>query len=368
MANTPLKITQDPFVPLNSLVLITGVNGLIASHVADQVLAAGYRVRGSVRSKARCAWVESFFTARYGANRIEVVEVPDITAPGVWNAQVAGVSAVIAVAGCCWIADKDVAKGVNEELKCLYGLLHAAKTYTDTVKAFIYTSSSWAAYTPKVGVPVRTLTEESWNHEAVALAADKNVPDEGKVKGYTPFMAIKVKVEEAMWDWVAREKPKFTFNSILISTVIGPILDPGSQQGSTAGLVRALYNGGPKEAIDFVEGLGSGPHIDARDSGRLYLGVLVSGLNASRVYGFAGRLNWKQALDILKELYPEKKDWLELSTSYECDEYEIQSDIPLKLLRVVGQERWTSLRESIKDAAVGFVSTGQSSAETPRVD
>lgn len=56
------------------------------------------------------------------------------------------------------------------------------------------------------------MTEESWNHEPVALAEDSIIPD--AEKGLAPFMAIRVKVEEAMWDWVAREKPEFTFNAI----------------------------------------------------------------------------------------------------------------------------------------------------------
>ncbi|KAK3948380.1 NAD(P)-binding protein [Pseudoneurospora amorphoporcata] len=361
MANIPLKITtQDPFIPLNSLILVTGINGLIASHIADQLLAAGYRVRGTVRNKSRCAWVEPFFTSRYGAaNRLELVQVPDITAPGIWDAHVAGVSAVITVAGVAWLDDRDVPKAVNQELKCLYGLLHAAKTAgSDTVKAFIYTSSLWAAYTPKVGAPAGTLTEKSWNQEAVALAEDPSIPD--AEKGLAPFMAIKVKVEEALWDWVAREKPTFTFNAMLISTVIGPILDPENQSASTAGWVRALYDGKPKQALEVMATLGPSWFIDARDVGRLYLGVLVSGLTGSRVYGFAERFNWKQPLDIFKDLYPEREELVELPGSYQCDESQVLADISLSLLRAIGQERWTSLEESIKDAAESFVSTGQS--------
>ncbi|KAK3497408.1 uncharacterized protein B0T23DRAFT_82767 [Neurospora hispaniola] len=356
MANTPLKITQEPFIPFDSLILVTGVNGLIASHIADQLLSAGYRVRGTVRNKARCAWVEPFFTTRYGVNRIEVIEVPNITAPGIWNAHVAGVSAVITVAGVAWLDDRDVPKAVNEELKCLYGLLDAAKMHSNTVQAFIYTSSSWAAYTPKVGIR-RTLTKESWNHEAVALAEDSGIPD--AEKGLAPFMAIKVKVEKALWDWVAREKPTFTFNAMLISTVTGPILNPDNQAASTAGLIRALYNGKPKEALDVMPTFGPQSSIDARDAGRLYLGVLVSGLTGSRVYGSAEQFSWNQTLDILKELYPEKKDWVKLPSSNQIDETAIPVDIPFSLLRAVGQVGWTGLKESIKDAAESFAPTGQ---------
>jgi nucleoside-diphosphate-sugar epimerase len=34
----------------NELVLVTGIGGYVASHVADQLLKAGYKVRGTVRS------------------------------------------------------------------------------------------------------------------------------------------------------------------------------------------------------------------------------------------------------------------------------------------------------------------------------
>ncbi len=42
-----------PAIPKDSLVLVTGVNGYIASHIADQFLEAGYRVRGTARSASK---------------------------------------------------------------------------------------------------------------------------------------------------------------------------------------------------------------------------------------------------------------------------------------------------------------------------
>ncbi|KAH7634577.1 hypothetical protein B0T09DRAFT_378448 [Sordaria sp. MPI-SDFR-AT-0083] len=313
MANIPLKITQDPFIPLNSLILLTGINGLIGSHIANQLLSAGYRVRGTVRSKSRCTWVKPFFASRHGANRLELIEVPNFTIPRIWKAH-------------------RRFKAVNEDLKILYGLLHASRTAagSNTVKAFIYTSSSWAAYKPKAVVAARMMTEESWNHEAVVLAEDSIIPD--AEKGLAPFMAIRVKVEEAMWDWSA----------------------------STARLVRDLYDGKQKEVLDFIPILGPAWAIDARDAGRLYLGVLVSGLTGSRVFGSAGRFNWKLPLDIFKDLYPKRKDWMELPGSYQYEESEIQADIPLLLLGAVGQEGWTSLKDSLQDAVERFGSTGKS--------
>lgn len=110
MANISLKITQDPFIPLNSLILLTEINGLIVSHIANQLLSAGYRVRGTVRSKSRCTWVEPFFASRHGANRLELIEVPNFTIPRIWKAHVACVSAVISGVGTASFADRDVSK------------------------------------------------------------------------------------------------------------------------------------------------------------------------------------------------------------------------------------------------------------------
>jgi nucleoside-diphosphate-sugar epimerase len=44
-----------PAIPKGSTVLVTGVNGYIGSHVADQLLLAGYRVRGTTREASKAA-------------------------------------------------------------------------------------------------------------------------------------------------------------------------------------------------------------------------------------------------------------------------------------------------------------------------
>lgn len=46
---TPLNPKMAPAIPKDSLVLVTGINGYLGSHVADQFLEAGYRVRGTTR-------------------------------------------------------------------------------------------------------------------------------------------------------------------------------------------------------------------------------------------------------------------------------------------------------------------------------
>jgi nucleoside-diphosphate-sugar epimerase len=62
-----------------SLVLITGISGLIGAHVANQALAAGYKVRGTTRDVKRNAWLQELYDKRYGAGKLELVEMKDMT-------------------------------------------------------------------------------------------------------------------------------------------------------------------------------------------------------------------------------------------------------------------------------------------------
>lgn len=80
----------DPAVPYGSLVIVSGVTGFIGSHVADQALAAGYRVRGTTRSRSKGNWVEDHFQGKYGLDMFELVEVPDMEAKGAFDYVVEG--------------------------------------------------------------------------------------------------------------------------------------------------------------------------------------------------------------------------------------------------------------------------------------
>lgn len=69
---------QNSTLPEGSLILVTGVNGFIGSHVADQILLAGYRVRGTARDAKKSEWITTFFDGRYGKGKFELVEVKDL--------------------------------------------------------------------------------------------------------------------------------------------------------------------------------------------------------------------------------------------------------------------------------------------------
>src|SRR3569833_2593594 len=72
-------------------VLISGANGYIAGRTVEAFLQAGYHVRGTVRSLKSAKSLQSVLS-RY-SERLEKVEVPDITATGAFDDAVKGVTA-----------------------------------------------------------------------------------------------------------------------------------------------------------------------------------------------------------------------------------------------------------------------------------
>lgn len=85
-------------LPKGSLILVTGVNGLIGSHCADQALQHGYKVRGTSRSLEKNKWLVEVFEEKYGKDAFELVEVKDMQRAGAFDQAAQGCSAVVHVA------------------------------------------------------------------------------------------------------------------------------------------------------------------------------------------------------------------------------------------------------------------------------
>lgn len=73
-----------------SLVLVTGANGYIASHIVDQLLQLGYKVRGTVRTEAKGKWLKEYADLKYGQDKLELVIVPDMGTKGAFDEAVKG--------------------------------------------------------------------------------------------------------------------------------------------------------------------------------------------------------------------------------------------------------------------------------------
>ena len=80
-----------PEIQPGSIVVVTGVSGLIGSHVADPLLKKGYHVRGIVRDIEKSKWLsEDFEKQQYKDSKFELVSVPDLGAEGCYDEALKG--------------------------------------------------------------------------------------------------------------------------------------------------------------------------------------------------------------------------------------------------------------------------------------
>ena len=77
-------------IPKGSLVLVTGVNGFIGSHVADQLLNAGFKVRGTTRDEGKAEMMCETFHKKYTKDAFETIIIPDMSADDAFNEAVKG--------------------------------------------------------------------------------------------------------------------------------------------------------------------------------------------------------------------------------------------------------------------------------------
>lgn len=83
---------HDSTLAPGAAILLTGVNGFIGSHVADQLLRAGYSVRGVARNPAAASWMTDYLDKKYGEGKFQVLGITDFTAPGAFDSALKGIS------------------------------------------------------------------------------------------------------------------------------------------------------------------------------------------------------------------------------------------------------------------------------------
>jgi nucleoside-diphosphate-sugar epimerase len=71
-------------------VLISGANGYIGSHIAEQLIKHGYRVRGTVRNVASQQWLQEYFDKTHGTGKFEMIQVEDLSKAGAFDQAVKG--------------------------------------------------------------------------------------------------------------------------------------------------------------------------------------------------------------------------------------------------------------------------------------
>lgn len=295
---------DNPVLPPGSTILVTGVNGFIASVVADVLLSHGYNVRGTVRDTAKHAWMAWHFEQKHGAGRFELVHVADISAPGAFDAamhRVTGVAHVAAILN----QDPDPNNVVPPSLEAINSILESAAK-TPSVKRFVLTSTAMTVRSVDSKDPV-VLTQASWNETSVERAW-KPPPYEPE-RGLDVYGAAKVATEKAMWKFVEERKPGFVCNSVLPALTFGRLLSPEHQgTPSSTQLVAALFKGDMQVLAHMTSLIKSFGYSDNDDVAHLHLaGLIHPDVQGERLWAYDKSYHWNDLLAIFRKNFPDRQ-------------------------------------------------------------
>ncbi|KAF2852396.1 NAD(P)-binding protein [Plenodomus tracheiphilus IPT5] len=344
---------MDPKLPFSieprSTIFVTGVNGLIGSHIVDQLLQRGYNVRGAVRGVEKNTWLKEYFDQKYKDAGLELVEVKDMTIEGCYDGVVNGTDGFIHVAspiGDLTDAKSAIAIGISGALNAL-----KACAKTPSVKRFVFTSSSLAATFPKPNIEF-SINETSYNEEAIK-AVEK---DPSTKNGLHLYSAMKTETEKAAWKWIKEKNPQFVFNTILPNANFGPLLVPEHQgYPSTIEWARVAWTG--EYLKEHAAHIAPQWFISPVDTALLHVAALIySDIKGERLFGFAETWNYNQILETFKELYPERQ-FAENLEGVGVDCMTVPNERAEEVLRWVKGSGWdglvTSLGEMSRSWALG---------------
>ncbi|KAF7977686.1 hypothetical protein HWV62_2932 [Athelia sp. TMB] len=294
-------------LPDDSLVLVTGANGFIASHVVDAFLAKGYRVRGSTRSASKLAPLQEFWGAKYGPGRFQIAVVEDMAIKGAYEEALKDVAGVIHVAASfpSTAAESlaNPALTIDPMVNGTRYILQSAAAQP-TVKSFVLTSSSFAAIFREMNT-VYDLDENSWNHESVEKAY--SLPMSDPLKFMHIYAAGKTLAEQAAWKFYNEEKPGFIMNSVIPNFTIGPPVGPERPRSSSLMVSTAV--GGDMSGLKTLRPLKAEWFVDVRDAASLHVHALISPQLSSggiRIWAVSAPFNGNDILHVLRELHPDK--------------------------------------------------------------
>ncbi|KAF2660434.1 NAD(P)-binding protein [Lophiostoma macrostomum CBS 122681] len=284
-----------------SLVFVTGVNGLVGSHIVDQLLSRGYNVRGAVRNVEKSQWLKEYFDSKGYEAKFDLVSVPDMTTEGCYDEVVKGAAGIIHVASPLNGDDPNIAipLAVNGALNAL-----TAASKANSVKRVVYTSSSIAATYPRPN-EVFEINDQSWNEEGVEKGW-KN--EEGEAKGWNIYAALKTEAEkQACWKWVQENKPSFNFVSVLPNCNFGKVLVPEKQgEPSTIAWAKSAFTG---QGFDRLKRVVTAQYfVSNQDCALVHVSALIhEDVKNERLLAFAEPYNWTKVLGVYKGLYPERQ-------------------------------------------------------------
>eukprot|EP00916_Digyalum_oweni_P002535 GHVL01004646.1.p1 GENE.GHVL01004646.1~~GHVL01004646.1.p1 ORF type:complete len:398 (-),score=56.39 GHVL01004646.1:2401-3594(-) len=249
---TSLGILPSP--EPNDLIVVTGANGLVASHCIKVLLQSGYTVRATVRDPNDP--VKTSFLKQLGdPKKLQLVQ-GDLQKYAGWEDVISeGVTHVLHVASPLpvkkYMSEKEVVRPAVE------GTMNVLKACSKckSVKRVVLTSSMAAVESAELLKIGRTLTDKDWGDETSSSAS--------------PYQKSKIIAEREAWRFVKDNKVHFEMVAINPAVIIGPILSDSQKWSSPMEVVQRLMDDKLCRSIGLPDI--SFCYVDVRDVARTHI-------------------------------------------------------------------------------------------------
>ncbi|KAJ4004010.1 hypothetical protein NW766_011866 [Fusarium irregulare] len=336
MSSTPTAI------PPGSWVLVTGATGFVASHVTGQLLQRGYKVRGTVRDESKAQWlIDDHFKSYADSGSYELVTVSDISAAGAFDEAVKGVSAVAHIASILSF-DPNPNNVVPQTVAGVTSILKSASSEA-SVTRFAFTSSIAAtvSLTPdQDGV----IDRNSWNELAVKMAWSP--PPYEASRAMLVYAASKVAAEQALWKYVADNKPRFVTNVVSPSGILG---EPLHDRHATAygNWIYAIFT----EKVEMIDSFQSAFFVDVQDVALIHVAAILDPeVREARLQSWGHKAHYNDFLPILQELRPGRSFIPAYPETFHLKLSTDQSESAALLEKWASQDSWKPLKQIIIEA------------------
>lgn len=261
---------------MSDLVLVTGSSGYIASTIVRDLLADGYRVRGTVRNPNKIEELDYLRKLPGAAERLELVAA-DLLTPGAFDKHVEGCAAVMHTASPYKVDVKNPQQDLVEPaLLGTRNVLDAALR-SSSIRRVVMTSSM-AAITDEPD-EAQLLTEADWNTKS---SLERN-----------PYYYSKTVAEREAWAIVERSKPAWDLVVINPFLVVGPSLTPALNPSNQvfADILSGVYPG----IMNIVWGF-----VDVRDVAQAHLLAMKTRSASGRYICAGARASMRDVVNLLR--------------------------------------------------------------------
>ncbi len=284
----PSGFRSGPKAP--GTVLVTGASGFIAKHVVLELLNAGYRVVGSLRSESRRDEVRDAVRPHLSSTddldqRLRFVTL-DLDKDEGWLGAMSGVDVLMHTASPLPMGQpRDEKELIRPAVDGTLRALRAA--FAAGVRRVVLTSSSAAVTNRAPATGKQRFDESDWS--------DPTWP------GMTPYTKSKTLAERAAWGFVANEAPDMELTTINPCLVLGRPLD--DHYGTSLKVVERLLRG--RDPVLPRVGL---PVVDVEDVARMHVRAIVAaGAAGKRIIGATEFMWLTEVAGILKAEYPNRR-------------------------------------------------------------